>query len=53
MTNITTKRTIGIITIATGKYYAEFIPNLKDSIDLNFAPDQYQIHFYCFKEWLY
>jgi Glycosyltransferase family 6 len=50
MTNITTKRTIGIITIATGKYYAEFIPNLKDSIDLNFATDQYQIHFYCFTD---
>ena len=43
-------RTLGIITIATGKYFEEFIPNLKASIDRYFNFPGYQIHFYCFTD---
>ena len=43
-------KTLGIITIATGKYFAEFIPNLKASIDQYFNFLDYQVHFYCFTD---
>ena len=43
-------KTLGIITIATGKYFEEFIPNLKASIDRYFNFPGYQIHFNCFTD---
>lgn len=45
-----TPKTLGIITIATGKYFEEFIPTLKTSIDRYFNFPGYQIHFYCFTD---
>jgi hypothetical protein len=45
-----TPKTLGIITIATGKYFEEFIPTLKSSIDQYFNFPGYQIHFYCFTD---
>lgn len=49
--NITgTPKTLGIITIATGKYFEEFIPNLKVSIDEYFRFEEYQVQFYCFTD---
>jgi len=44
------KTTVGIITIATGKYYDEFIPTLKDSIDQYFDASQLSVQFYCFTD---
>lgn len=41
---------LGIITIATGKYYEEFIPVLKDSVDQHFDATQFKIEFYCFTD---
>ena len=43
-------KTLGIITIATGKYFEEFILNLKASIDQYFNFPGYQVHFYCFTD---
>ena len=43
-------KTLGIITIATGKYFEEFIPNLKASVDQYFRFPGYQVHFYCFTD---
>lgn len=43
-------KTLGIITIATGKYFEEFIPNLKVSVDQYFQFPGYQVHFYCFTD---
>jgi hypothetical protein len=45
-----TTKTLGIITIATGKYFEEFIPTLKVSIDQYFNFPGYQVHFYCFTD---
>ena len=45
-----TTKTLGIITIATGKYFEEFIPTLKASIDQYFNFPGYQVHFYCFTD---
>jgi len=50
MNPTTSKTTVGIITIATGKYYDEFIPTLKDSIDQYFDASQLSIQFYCFTD---
>lgn len=41
---------LGIITIATGKYYEEFIPTLKDSADQYFDPTHFNVQFYCFTD---
>lgn len=46
----TSKLSLGIITIATGKYYEEFIPALKDSIDEYFDVQQFDVQFYCFTD---
>ena len=43
-------KTLGIITIATGKYFEEFIPNLKASVDQYFVFPGYQVQFYCFTD---
>lgn len=43
-------KTLGIITIATGRYFEEFIPSLKASIDRYFNFPGYQIRFYCFTD---
>jgi hypothetical protein len=43
-------KTLGIITIATGKYFEEFIPNLKASVDQYFQFPGYKVHFYCFTD---
>ena len=43
-------KTLGIITIATGKYFEEFIPNLKASVDQYFVFPDYQVQFYCFTD---
>lgn len=49
--NITgTPKTLGIIAIATGKYFEEFIPNLKASIDEYFHFEGYTLQFYCFTD---
>jgi hypothetical protein len=45
-----TPKTLGIIAIATGKYFEEFIPNLKASIDEYFRFSGYQIQVYCFTD---
>lgn len=45
-----TPKTLGIITIATGKYFEEFIPTLKTSIDQYFNFPGYEVHFYCFTD---
>ena len=50
MNHTTSKTTVGIITIATGKYYDEFIPTLKDSIDQYFDASQLSVQFYCFTD---
>lgn len=50
MNPTTSKTTVGIITIATGKYYDEFIPTLKDSIDQYFDASQLSVQFYCFTD---
>lgn len=43
-------KTLGIIAIATGKYFDEFIPNLKSSIDQFFQFPNYRIQVYCFTD---
>lgn len=43
-------KTLGIITIATGKYFEEFIPNLKASVDQYFVFTGYRVQFYCFTD---
>ena len=50
MVNTTVKMRIGIITIATGRYYDEFIPALKRSIDQHLNYPEYSVHFYCFTD---
>jgi len=50
MNHAGSSKTLGIITIATGKYYEEFIPNLKASVDQFFNFDSYTINFYCFTD---
>jgi len=50
MNNTGPTKTLGIITIATGKYFEEFIPNLRASIDRYFSFPGYQINFYCFTD---
>ena len=50
MNHTTSKLNLGIITIATGRYYDEFIPTLKDSIDQYFDASQFQVQFYCFTD---
>ena len=50
MVNTTSKKRIGIITIATGRYYDEFIPTLKKSIDTYLSHPSLQITFYCFTD---
>ena len=50
MNKISSKKRIGIITIATGRYYDEFIPRLKKSIDDYFSDGNIQIQFYCFTD---
>lgn len=48
MNHTMSKLKLGIITIATGKYYDEFIPTLKDSIDQYLDVKQFEVYFYCF-----
>ena len=43
-------KSIGIIAIATGKYFEQFIPNLKASIDQYFQFAGYQVQFYSFTD---
>lgn len=43
-------KTLGIIVIATGKYFEEFIPNLKASLDQYFNFSDYQVQLYCFTD---
>lgn len=50
MAHTTAKPSLGIITIATGKYYEQFIPNLKASVDAFFPTDALDITFYCFTD---
>ena len=50
MDNTTSKKSIGIITIATGRYYDEFIPALKKSVDAYLHQPNLDIHFYCFTD---
>lgn len=47
MSNSSHLKTLGIITIATGKYFQEFIPELKNSVDQYFKFSSYKINFYC------
>ena len=41
---------LGIITIATGRYYDEFIPELKKSVDKFLQIPGLEVHFYCFTD---
>ena len=50
MNHIKSTLSLGIITIATGKYYEEFIPALKDSADQYFDPTHFNVQFYCFTD---
>lgn len=50
MANTTSKKRIGIITIATGRYYDEFIPTLKKSVDTYLSEPSVEITFYCFTD---
>lgn len=50
MNHKSTIKTLGIITIATGKYFEEFIPNLKASVDKYFAFANIAVQFYCFTD---
>ena len=52
MTTLKSRRSIGIITIATGEYYAQFIPKLRDSIARYWNFDAAEIQFYCFTDTL-
>lgn len=42
---------IGFITVATGKYYERFIPQLKRSMDNFFNIENHNINFYCFTDY--
>jgi histo-blood group ABO system transferase len=53
MDNTTSKKSVGIITIATGRYYDEFIPALKKSVDTYLNHPSLDIHFYCFTDSVY
>jgi hypothetical protein len=44
------KQKIAIVTVATGKYYDEFIPNLKKSVDKFLYKNNREINFYCFTD---
>ena len=50
MTTNTAQPSIGIITIATGEYYRQFIPTLKRSIDAYFNQSSPLVQFYCFTD---
>ena len=50
MSNTTSEIRIGIITIATGRYYDEFIPELKKSVDLYLSSAGVKVQFYCFTD---
>jgi histo-blood group ABO system transferase len=50
MDNTTSKKTLGIITIATGRYYDEFIPTLKKSVGTYLHDPELQVQFYCFTD---
>jgi len=50
MDNTTSKKTLGIITIATGRYYDEFIPALKKSVDTYLHHPALEVQFYCFTD---
>lgn len=50
MNNTTSKKSLGIITIATGRYYDEFIPTLKKSLDQYLVNPDLDVHFYCFTD---
>jgi histo-blood group ABO system transferase len=50
MNNKKNFKTLGIITIATGKYFEEFIPNLKATVDEHFQFRDYEVRFYCFTD---
>lgn len=50
MVKTTSKKRIGIITIATGRYYDEFIPTLKKSVDTYLSDTSVEITFYCFTD---
>jgi hypothetical protein len=50
MNNTNVTKTLGIITIATGKYFEEFIPSLKASVDQYFVFPGYRVQFYCFTD---
>jgi hypothetical protein len=50
MNNTRPSKTLGIIVIATGKYFEEFIPNLKASLDQYFNFSDYQVQLYCFTD---
>lgn len=42
--------TLGIITIATGKYYAQFMPNLQKSIEKWLDQAHFEVKLYCFTD---
>lgn len=50
MDNTTSKKILGIITIATGRYYDEFIPTLKKSVDSYLQHPELEVQFYCFTD---
>lgn len=50
MNNKKNIKTLGIVTIATGRYFKEFIPNLKATVDEHFQFQDYRLHFYCFTD---
>jgi histo-blood group ABO system transferase len=50
MNNTTSKTSLGIITIATGRYYDEFIPTLRKSVDTYLHDPNLDVHFYCFTD---
>jgi len=50
MNNTTSKISLGIITIATGRYYDEFIPALRKSIAIYLNHPSLDVYFYCFTD---
>ena len=50
MNNTTSKTSLGIITIATGRYYDEFIPSLRKSVGTYLNDPNLDVHFYCFTD---
>ena len=50
MTDTTPKRSVGIVTIATGKYYPEFMPTLVSSIKQFFDLEHQIVTVYCFTD---